>query len=120
MQSGKTNLHINKKATFEQLFYILNPYNKLLPLDDPGQNPTDFTGCAGTALIKDKVGGTTLATFTVTFPVPEKGQVKLSLTAAQTTSLSFKTGVWDLFVTFPSGKVVKYLEGNVVLDPNVS
>lgn len=120
MQAGKANLTISKKASFEYTFYVLDVYDKTKLPNDPAQTPVDLTGCTAVALVKDKVGGTTLATFTVAFPNPTLGEVKLSLTAAQTTSLNFKTGVWDIFITFPSGKVEKYLEGNVVLDPNVS
>lgn len=120
MEAGKVNLTINKKASFEYVFYVLDVYNKTLLPNDPGQTPVNLTGCTAVALVKDKVGGTTLSTFTVTFPNPTLGEVKLALTAAQTTSLAFKTGVWDIFITFPSGKVVKYLEGNVILDLSVS
>lgn len=120
MSAGKQNLEIEKKASFEYTFYVLSAYNKALPPNDPGQTPVDLTGCTGVASVKDKVGGTTLISFVVTFPNPSIGQVMLSLTAANTSSLNFKTGVWDIFITFPSGKVEKYLEGSVVLGPNVT
>lgn len=120
MESGKVNLIINKKASFDYTFYVLDSYDKTKLPNDPAQLAVNLTGCTGTAIVKDKVGGTVLTTFTVTFPTPLRGECKISLTAAQTTSLAFTKGVWDIFITFPSGKVEKYLEGNVILDPNVS
>jgi hypothetical protein len=117
---AQVNLLINKKATFAYTFYVLDVYNDTKLPNDPAQTPVDLTNCTGNALVKDKVGGTTLATFTVTFPNPTLGEVLVSLTPAQTSSLAFTRGVWDIFITFPSGKVEKFLEGNVILDLNVS
>jgi hypothetical protein len=120
MDAGKVNLTIAKKASFDYTFYVLDVYNpKLLP-NDPAQTPVNLTGCTGTAKVKDKIGGTVLATFTVTFPNAALGEVLLHLDASVTSALSFTKGVWDIFIAFPSGKVEKYLEGNVVLDLNVT
>lgn len=121
MEPGKVNLTISKKASFEYTFYVLDSYDKTKLPNDPSQDAVDLTGCTGTALIKDKIGGTTIVSLTVSFPTPLRGECKLSLTNTQTTSLSFKSpAVWDILITFPSTKVVKYLEGNVFLDLTAS
>jgi hypothetical protein len=122
MQAGTKNLTISKKASFEETFYLFDgQYNTSKPFADPSQPARmNLTGCTGVALVKDMIGGTTVATLTVTFPNPTLGEVRLALTAAQTTSLNFKSGVWDIFITFPSGKVDRYLQGNATVELNVS
>ena len=117
MQAGKQNLLINKKASFKFDFYVLNAYNKALPVDDVGQDAIDLTGCTIAAKAKKNINDTTnLFTFTATIPEPTKGHCSLSLTAAQTSAMSWEKGVWDAFITFPSGDVIKYIEGNITLD----
>lgn len=121
MEAGKQNLIINKKASFDFDFYVLDVYNPALAPDDAGQTPVNLTDCTISAKAKKKITDpTNLFTFTATIPTPLKGHCRLSLTAAQTSAMAFDTGVWDVFITFPSGKVVKYLEGNVVLDKSAT
>jgi hypothetical protein len=117
MEAGKQNLIINKKASFKFDFYILDVYNKDYPPDAVQQTPVDLTGCSIAAKAKKKIGDTdNLFSFTATLPTPAKGHCRLELTAAQTSSMAWETGVWDVLVTFPSGEVKKYLEGSLVLD----
>ena len=121
MEAGKQNLIINKKASFRFDFYVLESYNPNFPVDDIGQTPVNLTGCTISAKAKRKIGDTTnLFSFTATIPTPAKGHCRLELSAAQTAAMAWETGVWDVFITFPSGDVVKYLEGNLVLDKAAS
>lgn len=121
MQAGKQNLIINKKASFKFDFYVLNTYDPRYSPDSANQVPVDLTGCTIVAKAKAKIDdAATLFTFTGTIPTPAKGHVRLTLTAAQTSAMAWKTGVWDMLITFPSGEVVKYLEGNLILDKAVS
>lgn len=121
MEAGKQNLIINKKASFRFDFYVLSAYNPNLAPDAAGQTPVNLTGCTIVAKAKRKIADTsTLFTFTTSIPTPAKGHCRLELTAAQTAAMAWETGVWDVFVTFPSGDVVKYLEGNLVLDKAAS
>lgn len=121
MQAGKQNLLINKKASFKFDFYVLNSYDPKLSPDNAGQNPVDLTDCTIAAKAKKTINDTTnLFTFTATIPEPLKGHCRLTLTAAQTSAMSWDKGVWDVFVTFPSGEVIKYLEGNLILDKAAS
>lgn len=121
MEAGKQNIIINKKASFEFDFFILEAYNPALPPDDDGQTPVDLTGCTISAKSKRKITDpTNLFSFTSSIVDPEKGHCRLSLSAAQTSAMTWDTGVWDVFVTFPDGKVVKYLEGNMVLDKSAT
>lgn len=121
MEAGKQNLIINKKASFEFDFYVLDVYNPALAPDDVGQTPRNLTGCTIDAKAKRKITDTsTLFTFTSSLPTPAKGHCRLALTASQTSSMAWETGVWDVFITYPSGKVEKILEGNLVLDKSAT
>jgi len=121
MEAGKQNLIINKKASFRFDFYLLSVYNPALPPDYTGQTPINLTGCTINAKAKRNYSETsTLFTFTATIPTPAKGHCRLELTAEQTSSMAWDTGVWDVFITFPSGDVVKYLEGTLKLDKAAS
>ena len=121
MEAGKQNLIINKKASFRYDFYILSSYDKTKAPDDAAQVAVDLTGCTIVAKAKKNITDTSnLFSFTATIPTPLKGHCRLELTAAQTSSMSWESGVWDVFVTFPSADVVKYLEGTLVLDKAAS
>ena len=121
MQAGKYNLLVNKKASFKFDFYVLNTYDKTLSPDNVGQGAVDLTGCTISAKAKAKIDDTAaLFTFTATIPEPTKGHCRLTLTAAQTSSMVWKTGVYDVFITFADTSVVKYLEGNLILDKAVT
>ena len=121
MEAGKQNLIINKKASFRYDFYILSSYDKTKAPDDAAQVAVNLTGCTVVAKAKKNITDTSnLFSFTATIPTPLKGHCRLELTAAQTSSMSWETGVWDVFVTFPSADVVKYLEGTLVLDKAAS
>ena len=121
MEAGKQNLIVNKKASFRFDFYVLSAYNKALPVDDVGQTPVDLTGCTIIAKAKKFITDTSnLFSFTATIPTPAKGHCRLELTAAQTASMVWDTGFWDVFITFPSGDVIKYLQGTITLDKAAS
>jgi len=121
MNAGTQNLVISPKTSFEFTFYVLDVYDNTKPPNDPSQTPVNLTGCTGVAKAKAKFGDTTdLCTFTVTFPNPTLGEVKITLSPTLTAGLNFKEAVWDVLVTFPSGQVVKYLKGNLILDPTAS
>lgn len=121
MEAGKQNLIINKKASFRFDFYVLSKYDSAFPPDSSEQTPVNLTGCSIVAKAKRKISDTSnLFSFTASIPTPAKGHCRLELTAAQTSAMAWDTGVWDVFITFPSGDVVKYLEGTLVLDKAAS
>jgi hypothetical protein len=64
---------------------------------------------------KDEKRRVKLADLTVTYVNRALGQIKLSLTRAQTRAIT-KGGFWDLLVIEPSGAADYWLEGPAVLD----
>lgn len=121
MSAGIQNLVVSPKTSFEFIFYVLDVYDKTKHPNDPSQTPVDLTGCIGTSKARRNfTDETALFDFVVTFPNPELGEVKLSLTPEVTALLNFKDAVWDVLIEFPDGTVTKYLKGVVVFDPTAS
>lgn len=118
MSAGKYNIEIEKKATFSRDFVVYSTY---ISAGNVGNVPLDLTGATVSAKIKRKVtDSAALISFTAAVVDAAAGTFRLSLTAAQTASLAFDVGVYDVLITFPSGTVVKFIEGNVVLGKTVS
>lgn len=109
MAAGYTILTIDKGAKFE----------KILEITDANNTAIDLTGYTGTCSVK-KSWYSTIDTFsiTVTIQSPESaGQVKLSMTTAQTSVLV--PGRYVFFVNLTiGGESERYLEGIIVVNPN--
>ena len=118
MAAGKYNIIIQKKATFARKFKIYTTYVAEGSADNV---PVDLTGCTVSSKIKRKVDDTSaIITFDTAVTDAENGEFELRLTAAQTASLSFDRGVYDVLVTYADTTVDKVLEGTVVLDRTVT
>ena len=94
-----TNITIYRGVVFEHYVYI----------KDSAGRPQDFTGCTFSALLKDKPGGTTLATFEVnTDTAPEAnvssaGWVQVRLDNSVTIPSQQYRGYWYLTISRTSG-----------------
>lgn len=118
MSAGKYNIEIEKKATYTRDFVLYSTY---ISAGNVGNVPIDLTGASVAAKIKRRAGdATALISFTAVVVDAENGVFRLSLTAAQTAALAFDVGVYDVLITFPSGNVEKFIEGNVVLGKTVT
>jgi hypothetical protein len=58
--------------------------------------------------------------FGVTYPSRVNGQARLSLTAAQTSSVPTRGGFWDVLYAKPDGTFVRLVEGSVTLSQKVT
>lgn len=79
--------------------------------------PVDLTGVIGRMTIKNKIGGTVLATLTtagggVVIDNTAK-TIRIFITAAATALYTWTTGVFDLELEFTDGTVVQLLSGNI-------
>ena len=100
---------------------------------DPLNNPRDLTGYTARMQIRSTIDAiTALADLTtenggITITAAE-GQIDLLLTDAETAALDFAPssplmagqGIYDLELESPTGEVTRLLQGNVVLDPEVT
>jgi len=118
MAAGKFNDIIEKKADYTRQIQLFATY---IAKDDVGNVPINLTAATITAKLRKKLTDPSpLISFTTSIVDAANGLLEISLTSAQTSSLNFDVAAWDLFVTFPSGKVEKFLEGNMVLQKAAS
>lgn len=105
-------------------------FNSVTPVDDNGKMwadytgggflmfyaPIDLTGCAARMDIKDKIGGTLYASSSASFAPKNIISISIdtaaktisaSISQANTAALTFKKGVTEMELTFPSGDVSK-------------
>lgn len=110
----KVNLIIDQGTTFE------------LPIEcKEGDVPIDITDAIvkcqfrqrvdlPTILIKAETGNG------ITITGGAQGKMVMTLTPEQTRNLTIYEGVWDMFITFPSGVVNKLLEGSFTISRGVT
>jgi hypothetical protein len=83
--------------------------------------PMDLTGCTVAAQVRDTPqAAQPAATITCTITDATNGIVSLSMAPAVTGALGQGTKVWDMEVTFPSGKKFTYLKGTVTIEAEVT
>lgn len=89
--------------------------------EDGSKVPVDFTGATGAAHIRRTPrDANILAEFDVTFPEPDQGKVKMSLTADSSNSIGSTSCVYDLQITEASGRVRTWLRGAVAVERQVT
>lgn len=99
------SLRIPQRATLEEPLTL-----------KAGGVAVNLTGYTVLAQIwKDQKRRVKLADLTVTYVNRAAGQIKLSLTRAQTREIT-RSGFWDLLVIEPGGAADYWLEGPAVLD----
>lgn len=103
------SLRIPQRATLEELITL-----------KAGGSPVNLTGFTVLAQIwEDERRQAKLADLTVTYVNRAAGQIKLSLTRAQTRLIT-RPGFWDLLVIESGGAADYWLEGPAVLDLGLS
>jgi hypothetical protein len=80
-------------------------------------NLTGYTVLA--QIWRDETRQKKIADLTVTYVSRSLGQIKLSLTRAQTRAIG-RSGFWDLLVIEPGGAADYWLEGPATLDPGLT
>lgn len=79
--------------------------------------PVDLTGYTARLVMKDKLGGTVLRSLTtenggITI-VPATSTIRLNISATDTTSIAWTSGVYELELVSPGGVVISLLVGKV-------
>lgn len=116
MSAGKYNIEIEKKATYNKVFTYYASYTSATD-----NVPYDLTGCTIVAAIKKAItDASTILSFTTSIVDADAGKFSISLTPAQTASIGFDKGVYDVRVTFPGGDSYRVVEGNVVVTKGVA
>ena len=87
-------------------------------LEDDGVTPISLVGATASFIVKDKQGGTTLATLTSGSGITlggSAGTIVVSRTPEQTAAWKIDKGTYELTVTTGSGTAVTLLQGTVEL-----
>jgi hypothetical protein len=104
------NLVIHKGTDFETEFNLT---------EDNGM-PLDLTGYTGSAKIRKHPTAKKYNTFVVNFVDRLQGKVKISMGSSITPNLSPGRNCYDLFLTDRTGKIIKVVEGNVLVNNSVT
>jgi hypothetical protein len=91
----------------------------------PTYTSHDITGCIARMHIRQRVGLPILVALTtanggVLFGDPVEGEFTINISDEQTDTLALKRAVYDLELEYPSGDVVRLLQGKILISPNVT
>ena len=111
MAAYVSNIVLDVGANFDQSFNLETTANA----------PMNLTGFSGAAKLKKSAqSSTTAATFTVSFPNPTQGQLKISLTAATTSALKPGRYAYDVLLTDTSSMKTRVVEGSAIVTAGVT
>ena len=115
MSAGKYNLDIEAGATFR----------RTITYTAANDEPVDLFGALIRMQIKDNHLSETAAislsvSSGITITEPEDGEFVIEITAAQTESIPFRQGVYDIEIEYTEGTVERILEGRVKITPQVT
>lgn len=110
MAAGKYNILIQQGATFNLSVIMKDGYGAV----------TDLSGYTARSQIREKVDSPTpLVTITCSIPTPQNGRILMTIPAATTTALNYKSAVYDLEIE-KDGVIDRVLQGNAVLSKEVT
>jgi len=116
MSAGKYNTEIEKGATFK----------RTITYKDGTDTPVDLFGASIRMQIRDNYTSETAAISIdtssggISIDEPENGIFTIELTPAETESLDFRQGVYDIEIEYTEGTVERVLEGRVKIKPQVT
>lgn len=111
-------LQINQRATFDKKFTWFSGPKGL-------ETPVDLTGATAAMHVRvDKESATDLLVLTTSngriILGGVNGTIQLLVSAADTTPLTWAKALYDLLITFPSGKVVRFFEGEITVSKGIT
>jgi len=95
-------------------------FSSFVTLEDTAGATVDLTGYSAAGMIRRTYKSSTAITFTTTIPDPSSGEIKIQLTAAQTTAMKAGRYVYDLEITSSGGAVSRVVEGQLEVNPGVT
>lgn len=108
-----SNLHINQASDFSTTVTLY--------VSDNPEVVMDLTGYTASAQIRKSYDSCIYTDMTTEFISPRTlGQITVSLTNDQTTSLDWGRYVWDLVITDSDGIKTRVVEGLAIIEPSVT
>jgi len=105
-----TELTIEKGATFSTTINV----------EDSNGDAINLTGYTANSQIRKSYYSTTANSFTATITGTANGEITLSMTAANTSSLTAGRALYDLLISDSSGVKTRVVEGIVTILPNIT
>lgn len=126
MAAADYDLYIEQGATFR--FTLIYGHKDGTVDSDGNANvlPYDLTGCKIRMQIRQRRGSEVLIAATTTNggividPDPTTGKMTITITDEATDSLTISKAKYDLEVGYPSGDVLRILQGSVKISPNIT
>ena len=116
MTAFKQNLKIDQGASFSQLVTWM--------AGDPAV-AVDLTGCSALAQVRAKIDDATVlhefssATGGIAMG-GATGTIELVMTDEETAAATWRAGVYDLLISFPSGSKRRLMYGSITITPGVT
>jgi len=96
-------------------------FSTTVTISDSSGSALDLTGYTALAQVRKTYESTTSTAFTATFASDRTtGQITISLTDTQTSTLDHGRYVWDLLITDASDNKTRVVEGIATVNPSVS
>jgi hypothetical protein len=122
MEAGVYNITINRGATFTLSISWKDENNNPIDLagysaaaqGKPTYDSEEYIFYASSDLEEEDITGI------IEFDDNNIGYFLLTIEASETALISHRTGVWDLILTAPSGKVTRLLQGRVTVSDRVT
>lgn len=108
--SSKLDLVIQKGETFRKTFQ----------LKQSNGTPVDLTGASIASQLRKFPKSTIVVDLNASIFSPTTGEWQLELTSAETATIGFAYGNYDVEVTFTNGEVVNLVHGSITLREEVT
>lgn len=95
-------------------------YSNIITVTTPGGAPLDLTGYTVYSQMRKSYSSSTAYDFTATIHNTSLGQIKLSLTAAQSELIPAGRWLYDVEITSSTGARKRVLEGVVIVTPQIT
>jgi hypothetical protein len=95
-------------------------YSTFITVSDAAGQIVDLTSYTTSGQIRKTYSSSTFTAFTASITNATGGEIKISLTAAQTAALKPGRYVYDVIVTSPTGDVSRVVEGQVDINAYVT
>ncbi len=125
MAAATYDLFIEQGATFRFTMHYGRKTGALDVDGNPVVEPYDITGCKARMQIRQRRDSQVLIAATTTnggilIPTGTDGKLQITITDEATDSLNVKKALYDLELSYPSGDVVRILQGKVTISPNIT
>ena len=95
-------------------------YTSTVTVTDSSDSAVNLTGFSAAAQIRKSHLSSTSTAFTASISNASAGEITISLTDSQTTSLEAGRYVYDVVITSGSGAKTRVVEGQVTVNPSVT